>query len=133
MLHLDLVPQGTLTRLLLVVLTLTHLNLQHQLDLVHHFPHYHLNKVVTSIVWQHFIKLAGPNPKNPRSECKYHKNQYKCYGKKNGTLGMLQHMKVCKKRPFPRDDKQKNLSFQAKREGESGSNVLMLQNIVKGG
>ena len=42
MLHLDLVPLGILTHLLLVVLTLTltHLNLQHQLDLVHHFSHY---------------------------------------------------------------------------------------------
>ena len=86
-----------------------------------------------SIVWQRFIKLAGLDPKKPRSKCKYYKNQYKCHGKKNGTLGMLQHMKVCKKRPFPRDDKQKILSFQAKREGESGSNVLVLQNIVKRG
>ena len=42
-----------------------------------------------SIVWQHFIKLAGPDPKNPRSECKYCKNQYKCHGKKNGTLSMF--------------------------------------------
>ena len=29
---------------------------------------------------------------------------------------------------FFRDDKQKILSFQAKREGESGSNVLMVAN-----
>ena len=50
-----------------------------------------------SIVWQHFIKLAGPDSKKPRFECKYCKNQYNCHGKKNGTLGMLQHMKVCKK------------------------------------
>ena len=41
---------------------------------------------------------------------------------------MLQHMKVCKKWPFARDDKQKTLSFQAKREGESGSNVLVVAN-----
>jgi len=41
---------------------------------------------------------------------------------------MLQHMKVCKKWPFSHDDKQKILSFQAKREGESGSNVLMVAN-----
>ena len=41
---------------------------------------------------------------------------------------MLQRMKVCKKWPFPRDDKQKILSFQTKREGESGSNVLMVAN-----
>ena len=41
---------------------------------------------------------------------------------------MLQHMKVCKKWPFPCDDKQKTLSFQAKREGESGSNVLVVAN-----
>ena len=31
---------------------------------------------------------------------------------------MLQHMKVCKKWPFPCDDKQKILSFQAKRRGK---------------
>ncbi|KAL0003920.1 hypothetical protein SO802_011481 [Lithocarpus litseifolius] len=42
--------------------------------------------------------------------------------------GMLQHMKVCKKWPFPRDDKQKPLSFQEKREGKSGSNVLVVAN-----
>ena len=41
---------------------------------------------------------------------------------------MLQHMKVCKKWPFSRDDKQKNLYFQAKREGESSSNVLVVAN-----
>ena len=41
---------------------------------------------------------------------------------------MLQHKKVCKKWPFPCDHKQKTLSFQAKREGESGSNVLVVAN-----
>ena len=66
-----------------------------------------------SIIWQHFINLVGPDPKNHRSECKYCKNQYKCHGKKNGTSGMFQHMKVCKKWHFPHDDKQKTLSFQA--------------------
>ena len=72
--------------------------------------------------------MAGPNPKKPRPECKYCKNQYNCHGKKNGTLGILPHMKVCKKWHFPCDDKQKTLSFQAKREGESGSNVLVVAN-----
>ena len=81
-----------------------------------------------SIVWQHFIKLACSNSNNPRSQCKYCKNQYKCHGKKNGTSDMLQHMKVCKKWPFSRDDKQKTLSFQAKKEGESGLNVLVVAN-----
>ena len=64
-----------------------------------------------SIVWQHFIKLVGLDPKKPRSECKYCKNQCNCHGKTNGTSGMLQHMKVCKKWHFPRDDKQKNFIF----------------------
>ena len=41
---------------------------------------------------------------------------------------MLQHMKVYKKGPFSKDDKQKTLSFQAKREGESDSNVLVVVN-----
>ena len=77
---------------------------------------------------QHFIKLVGFDPNNPRFECKYCKNQYKCHVKKNGTLCLLQHLKVCKNWHFPRDDKQKTLSFQAKREGESGSNVLMVAN-----
>ena len=72
--------------------------------------------------------MVGFDPNNPRSQCKYCKNQYKCHGKKNGTSGMLQHMKVCKKWPFPCDDKQKTLSFQAKREGESGLNVLVVAN-----
>ena len=72
--------------------------------------------------------MAGFDPNNPRSQCKYYKNQYKCQGKKNGTSAMLQHIKVCKKWHFPRDDKQKTLSFQAKRKGESGSNVLVVAN-----
>ena len=72
--------------------------------------------------------MVGPDPKKPRSESKYCKNQYNCHGKKNGTSGMLQHMKVCKKWHFPRDDKQKTLPFQAKREVESGSNVLVVAN-----
>ncbi|KAK9985471.1 hypothetical protein SO802_030422 [Lithocarpus litseifolius] len=41
---------------------------------------------------------------------------------------MLQHIKMCKKWNFPCDDKQKSLSFQAKREGENGSNVLVFAN-----
>jgi len=41
---------------------------------------------------------------------------------------MLHHMEVCKKWPFPRNDRQKTLSFQAKSEGESGSNVLVVAN-----
>ena len=41
---------------------------------------------------------------------------------------MLQHMKVCKKWHFPRDNKQKTLSFQAKREGESDSNMFVVAN-----
>ena len=59
----------------------------------------------SSIIWQHFIKLAGFDPNNPRSQCKYCKNQYKCHDKKNGTSGMLQDMKVCKKWHFPCDAK----------------------------
>ena len=81
-----------------------------------------------SIVWKHFIKLASIDPKTQRSECKYCKNQYNCHGKKNGTSGMLHHKEECKKWHFPRDDKQKTLSFQAKRERKSGSNVLVVAN-----
>ena len=84
-----------------------------------------------SILWQHFIRLASPDPKKPRFECKYCKNQYNCHGKKNGTLSMLHHMEACKKWHFPYDDKQKTLFFQAKREGESGSNVLVVANYSK--
>ena len=54
-----------------------------------------------SIVWQHFIKLAGLDPKKPRSECKYCKSQYNYHGKKNGTSGLLHHMELCKKWHFP--------------------------------
>ena len=72
--------------------------------------------------------MVGPNPKKPRFESKYCKNQYNCHVKKNGTLGILPHMKVCKKWHFSRDDKQKTLSFQAKREVESGSNLLVVAN-----
>ena len=75
--------------------------------------------------------MVGLDPKKPRSECKYCKNQYNCHGQTNGTSGMLQHMNVCKKWHFPCDDKQKTLSFQAKREGESSSNVLVVANYSK--
>ena len=81
-----------------------------------------------SIVWQHYIKLAGGDLKKPKSECNYCKKQYNCHGRTNGTSGMLHHMEVCKKWPFPYDDRQKTLSFQAKSEGESGSNVLVVAN-----
>ena len=37
-------------------------------------------------------------------------------------------MEVCKKWPFSCDDKQKYLSFQTKREGESDSNLLVVAN-----
>ena len=72
--------------------------------------------------------MAGPDPKKPRFESKYCKNQYNCHDKKNGTSGILPHMKVCKKWHFPCDDKQKTLYFQAKMEGEDGSNVLVVAN-----
>ena len=73
--------------------------------------------------FQEFMEIV-----EPRFECKYCKNQYNCHGKTNSTSGMLQRMNVCKEWYFPRDDKHKILSFQAKRERESGSNVLVVAN-----
>ena len=58
----------------------------------------------SSIVQKHFTKLLGGDPEKPKSQCNYCKNQYNCHGKKNDTLGMLHHMDVCKKWPFPCDD-----------------------------
>ena len=70
--------------------------------------------------------MASLDLKKPRSESKSCKNQYNCHGKKNDTSGIL--LRDGKKWHFPRDDKQKTLYFQAKMEGEDGSNVLVVAN-----
>ena len=42
-------------------------------------------KEPTSKVWDHFTKLGGGDPKDPRAACNYCKKTYNCHSRKNGT------------------------------------------------
>jgi hypothetical protein len=56
-------------------------------------------KKLTSKVWEHFTKLGGGNPEEPRATCNYCKKPYKCHSRKNGTSTLWGHVKNCKKNP----------------------------------
>ena len=77
-----------------------------------------------SMVWEHFTKIKGGDPNDPRCACNYCGKDYACNTKTCGTSSMLVHLNTqCKKYPFRVEDKkQKLLSFQAKTE--TGSNLV---------
>uniref|UniRef100_A0A2N9HI87 BED-type domain-containing protein n=1 Tax=Fagus sylvatica TaxID=28930 RepID=A0A2N9HI87_FAGSY len=56
-------------------------------------------KELTSKVWEHFTKLGGGNPEEPRATCNYCKKPYKCHSRQNGTLTLWGHVRNCKKNP----------------------------------
>ena len=56
-------------------------------------------KKLTSKVWEHFTKLGGGNPKEPRTTCNYCKKPYKCHSRKKGTSTLWGHVRKCKKNP----------------------------------
>ncbi|KAK1398327.1 hypothetical protein POM88_008190 [Heracleum sosnowskyi] len=76
----------------------------------------------TSDVWEHFTKIKGGNPNNPRCVCKYCGANYACPSS-NGTSSLWAHFKKCKKNlKKVLDKKQQLLSF--KKEKGGASNLL---------
>ncbi|KAK1404623.1 hypothetical protein POM88_004228 [Heracleum sosnowskyi] len=73
----------------------------------------------TSDVWEHFTKVKGDDPNNPRCNCNYCGADYACHSTRVGTSSLWVHFRKCKKRV---DKKQKVLSF--KKETGGGSNLL---------
>ncbi|KAK1369815.1 hypothetical protein POM88_035907 [Heracleum sosnowskyi] len=73
----------------------------------------------TSDVWEHFTKVKGGDPNNPRCNCNYCGADYACHSTRVGTSSLWVHFRKCKKRV---DKKQKVLSF--KKETGGGSNLL---------
>jgi predicted GTPase len=74
------------------------------------------------MVWEHFTRVEGSDPKDPKSQCKYCNKLFSCHTRRLGTSSMLMHLKnACKKYPskFDKGDKlQSKLSFEVKREGQ---------------
>jgi hypothetical protein len=73
----------------------------------------------TSMVWEHFTKVEGGDPEDPRSQCNYCKKLFSCHSKRLGTSSILTHLKsTCEKYPGRFDKSQLKLSFEAKKDGE---------------
>jgi hypothetical protein len=70
------------------------------------------------MVWEHFTKVEGGDPEDPKSQCNYCKKLFSCHSKRLGTSSMLIHLKsTCKKYHSRFDKSQSKLSFEVK-EGE---------------
>jgi len=80
--------------------------------------------VQKSIVWEHFTKVDGGDPEDPKSKCNYCSKLFSCHPRRLGTSSMLSHIRnSCKKYPsrFGKlDNSQSMLSFDAKKEGQEG-------------
>jgi hypothetical protein len=80
--------------------------------------------VQKSSVWEHFTKVEGGDPEDPKSKCNYCSKLFSCHPRRLGTSSMLSHIRnSCKKYPgrFGKLDKsQSMLSFDAKKEGQVG-------------
>jgi hypothetical protein len=96
--------------------------------------------VQKSIVWEHFTKVEGGDPEDPKSKCNYCSKLFSCHTRRLGTSFMLSHIRnSCKKYPgrFGKLDKsQSTLSFDAKKEGQVGEGsvgnlVIAKYNIQK--
>ena len=73
----------------------------------------------TSMVWEHFTKVEGGDPEDPKSQCNYCKKLFSCHSKRLGTSSMLTHLKnTCNKYPGKFDKSQSKLSFEVKKEGQ---------------
>ncbi|KAJ9561442.1 hypothetical protein OSB04_006602 [Centaurea solstitialis] len=77
-----------------------------------------------SNVWDHFTKVEGGDPNDPRCACNYCGKTYACDSKKVGTTSLWTHIrKQCRKYPGRETDKkQKVLSFQT--GGDDSGNLL---------
>jgi hypothetical protein len=82
------------------------------------------SNVQKSIVWEHFTKVEGGDPEDPKSKCNYCNKLFSCHPRRLSTSSMLSHIRnSCKKYPgrFGKLDKsQSTLSFDAKNEGQMG-------------
>ena len=81
-------------------------------------------KELTSKVWEHFTKLGGGDPKEPRATCNYCKKPYKCHSGKNGTLTLWGHVRKCKKNPNNKnnDNNQPTIAYHYKKAAVEGEN-----------
>ena len=77
----------------------------------------------TSDVWDHYTKVKGGDPEDPRCTCNYCGADYACHSRRVGTSSLWVHLDKCKKNPERlADKKQKVLSFQ--RAGDGGTNFV---------
>ena len=52
------------------------------------------------MVLEHFTKIEGGDPEDPKSQCNYCKKLFSCHSKRLGTSSILTHLKnTCKKYP----------------------------------
>jgi hypothetical protein len=81
-------------------------------------------KELTSKVWEHFTKLVGGNPEEPRATCNYCKKPYKCHSRKNGTSTLWGHVNKCKKNPKNKnnDKNQPTIAYHYKKAAVEGEN-----------
>ncbi|XP_059451427.1 zinc finger BED domain-containing protein RICESLEEPER 2-like [Corylus avellana] len=85
----------------------------------------------TSMVWEHFTKVEGGDPEDPKSQCNYCKKLFSCHSKRLGTSSMLTHLKnTCKKYSSKFDKSQSKLSFEVKREGQMAMGEGTVGNLV---
>ena len=79
-----------------------------------------------STIWDHFTKVEGGDPKDPRCTCNYCGKDYACDSKRVGTSSLWVHLNnQCKKYPFRvTDKKQKLLSFQVNNSGGGDLTVV---------
>jgi hypothetical protein len=88
----------------------------------------------TSMVWEHFTRVEGGDPEDPKSQCKYCNKLFSYHTRRLGTSSMLMHLKnACKKYPgrFDKGDKsQSKLSFEIKREGQLTVGDEFVGNLV---
>jgi hypothetical protein len=85
----------------------------------------------TSMVWEHFTKVEGGDPEDPKTQCNHCKKLFSCHSKRLGTSSMLTHLRnTCKKYPGKFDKSQSKLSFEAKKEGEMSVGDECVGNLV---
>jgi hypothetical protein len=85
----------------------------------------------TSMIWEHFTKVEGGDPEDPKSQINCCKKLFSYHSKRLGTLSMLTHLKsTCKKYPGKFDKSQSKLSFEVKNEREMSMGDGCVGNMV---
>ncbi|KAK1381362.1 hypothetical protein POM88_028106 [Heracleum sosnowskyi] len=84
----------------------------------------------TSDVWDHFTKIIGGNPNDPRCTCNYCGANYACYTTRVGTSSLWSHLKKYRKYPNSvADKKQKVLRFKRGLDGEGNLLVATFNKV----